>query len=89
MFNRYIPLGPIAEFPVYDSFTYEDVRESHCVASVSKYVCEHLVNKARAEEKRFLAVCLPAYNEDLDEMIKTLVSLMKNFEFMQRKVYLS
>lgn len=84
--SHYIPLGPVAEFAIYDNFSYEDVRESHCVASVSKSVCNFLIEKARNENKKYLAVCLPAYNEELDEMIKTLKSLMKCFEFMQKKV---
>jgi len=81
-----MPLGPTNESPVIDNFTYEKVGESHCVAAVSKKISYFLIEKARLEGKKYLTVCIPAYNENFLEMLKTLTSLLINFEFMQRKV---
>jgi cellulose synthase/poly-beta-1,6-N-acetylglucosamine synthase-like glycosyltransferase len=84
----YVPLGPVDDFPVIDDFTYEEVRENHCVATVANEVCRYLVEKAELEGKKYLPVCIPCYNEDFLELLKTLVSLMENFEFMQKKARL-
>jgi hypothetical protein len=86
MNGLYIPLGPVEDFPVIDDFTYEEVRQEHCVATIAKEVCRFLVEKADLEGKKYLPVCIPCYNEDFLELLKTLVSLMENFEFMQKKV---
>ncbi len=82
----YIPIGPVDDFPVIDDFTYEEVRESHCIAAVSQEISRFLIEKAEMEGKKYLTVCIPAYNEDFLELLKTLTSLMENFEFMQKKV---
>jgi hypothetical protein len=88
MNNIYIPLGPVVGFPVLDDFTYEEVKDDLCAARVSDEVCLYLIEKAELEGKKYLPVCIPCYNEDFLELLKTLVSLMENFEFMQKKARL-
>jgi cellulose synthase/poly-beta-1,6-N-acetylglucosamine synthase-like glycosyltransferase len=78
--------GPVPDVPpVIDNFTYEDVRESHCVAQVSEKVCKSLIETSYVEGKRFLTICCPAYNEEVDEMEKTLSSLLESFDYMYNK----
>lgn len=69
-----------------DDFSFEQVKEKECVATVAEEVCGYLMEKADTESIKYLCVCVPCYNEDLSELLKTLVSLLENFEFMARKV---
>ena len=80
-----LPFGPMEEPLVFDNFSYEDVKTTQCIGKVCKNMCAQLVNDPD-EKKRYLTICVPCYNEDLDELLKTLLSLMENIEFMQRKV---
>ena len=81
-------IGPvIGESPVTDNFTFEDVRESHCVAQISENVCRSLIEHAQITGKKYLTVCCPAYNEEFEEMMKTLLSLMNSFDFMKNETH--
>jgi hypothetical protein len=80
-----LPFGPMDEPILFDNFSYEDVKTKECLGKVCKNICGHLLNDPD-EKKRYLTICVPCYNEDLDELLKTLFSLMENIEFMQRKV---
>jgi len=80
-----LPFGPVEQEIIFDDFTYEDVKTTNCVGKVCRNICTELINDPD-ENKRYLTICVPCYNEDLDELLKTLFSLMENVEFMQRKV---
>jgi hypothetical protein len=82
----YIPFGPLEKKVLTDTYTYRGVRENHCVASVSRNICKHLVKKAEKENVQYLTICIPAYNEEFEEMVKTLITLMENVQFMLKKV---
>lgn len=82
----FVPLGPLEKKLVIDNFSYRSVRESHCVARISKNICRHLVHQAQEEDVKYLTICIPAYNEEYGEMMKTLITLMQNIEFMFKKV---
>jgi hypothetical protein len=89
MTELYLPFGPVEGKGVFDDFTYEDVNESECKAFPSRNIGSFLIDKAEKEGTKYLCVCVPCYNEDLEELLKTLVSLMENFDFMIKKVFLS
>lgn len=80
-----LPFGPVEEPLIFDNFSYEDVKTTHCVGRVCENICAELLTDPD-EHKKYLTICVPCYNEDLDELLKTLYSLMENVEFMQRKV---
>jgi hypothetical protein len=84
--EAYLPLGPVDGIPFIDNFTYEDVKEGTCTAQKSRIIGNHLIAKAEEEKVKYLCVCVPCYNEDLEELLKTLISLMENFDFMIKKV---
>lgn len=84
--EQYLPLGPVDGVPYVDDFTYEQVKEGTCTAMCSTKIGNYLISKANDENTKYLAVCVPCYNEDLEEMLKTLISLMENFDFMIKKV---
>ncbi|RYH30586.1 hypothetical protein EON65_04710 [archaeon] len=84
--EHYLPLGPVEGSTIVDEFTYEEVKEKECFATVAEEICSHLLQKAESDNVKFMTVCVPCYNEDLSELLKTLVSLLENFEFMERKV---
>lgn len=84
--QQYLPLGPVEGIPYIDNFTYEDVKEGTCTAQKSKEIGRHLMAKAHAENVKYLCVCVPCYNEGLEELMKTMISLMENFDFMLKKV---
>ncbi len=82
-----LPLGPVDEPLVIDDFSYEEVKTKKCAASVCENICEYLMAAASDDsEKKYLAICVPCYNENLEELMKTFLSLMENVDFMQRKV---
>jgi hypothetical protein len=80
-----LPFGPMEGSLIFDNFTYEDVKTTQCLGKVCTNICTHLLDDPDTN-KRYLTICVPCYNEDLDELLKTLLSLMENIEFMQRKV---
>jgi cellulose synthase/poly-beta-1,6-N-acetylglucosamine synthase-like glycosyltransferase len=80
-----LPFGPMEGALIYDNFTYEDVKTTQCLGKVCTNICTQLLEDPDPN-KRYLTICVPCYNEDLDELLKTLLSLMENIEFMQRKV---
>lgn len=80
-----LPFGPMEEPLTFDNFSYEDVKTKECLGKVCTNICTKLLDDPD-QNKRYLAICMPCYNEDLDELLKTLFSLMENIEFMQRKV---
>jgi hypothetical protein len=86
MSDLYIPFGPLEGKPIVDEFLYEDVNEGECKAFPSRNIGRYLIERAEIENTKYLTVCVPCYNEDLEEMLKTLVSLMENFDFMIKKV---
>lgn len=86
MADLYLPFGPLEGKPINDDFKFEDVKESECKAFPSRNIGRYLIERAEVENTKYLCVCVPAYNEDLDELLKTLVSLMENFDFMIKKV---
>jgi hypothetical protein len=71
---------------IVDTFIYEDVKESHCVGQISQNICRHLLEVSQLEGKKFLTVCCPAYNEEVDEIEKTVMSMLESFYFMKTKV---
>jgi hypothetical protein len=86
MTELYLPFGPLDEKPIVDDFTYEDVKDTECKAIAAMNLGRYLINRAEQEDSKYLCVCVPCYNEDLEELLKTLVSLMENFDFMIKKV---
>jgi hypothetical protein len=88
MADQYLPLGPVDGPPYVDDFSYEDVKEGTCTAQPSKRIGQYLMDRAEQDTTNYLCVCVPCYNEDLDEMMKMVISLMENFDFMIKKVRL-
>ncbi len=83
-----LPLGPVDEPLVIDDFTYEEVKTKKCFASVCENICDSLMAAASENpDTKYLTVCVPCYNENLEELMKTFLSLMENIDFMQRKVF--
>lgn len=82
-----LPFGPVSfEDAIVDTFYYEDVKESHCVGSVATNICKKLLETSYLEGTKYLVVCCPSYNEEIAEMMKTLLSTMRSFHFMRKKV---
>ncbi len=83
-------LGPVNQPLVVDDYLYEDVNGGKCTASVCNNVCEHLLQEAEngSSKTRYMAICVPCYNENVEELMKTLISLMQSVDFMQRTVSL-
>ncbi len=80
-------LGPVNEPLVVDNFLFEDVNESKCSASKCKNIGAHLMGEVSDNpQAKYLAICVPCYNETVDDLLKTLISLMQNIDFMQRTV---
>ena len=68
---------------IFDSYNATEVG-SECSGFVARNICEYL--KGNASGKKYLCVCVPCYNEDFWDFVKTLISLLENFEFMQTTV---
>jgi hypothetical protein len=86
MKDIYIPLGPLPEKLVVEHFQKKEVRDGKCRAKVSPSISDMLISRAAVENKQYITICIPAYNEEFPDMLKTILSVMKNFEFMHKKV---
>jgi hypothetical protein len=84
-YKTIIPLGPVDQSIIVDNFTYKQVKNKKCSASICNNICDNLIQTSNVYIK-YLCICVPCYNEDLKELTKTLMSIMENVEFMQRKV---
>lgn len=80
-----LPFGPTNGELAFDDFSEKEVNGAHCSGQVCQQVCKDLEAQYGAN-KKFLTICIPCFNEELQELIKTIDSVMKNVEFMQRKV---
>jgi hypothetical protein len=83
------PFGPMDtnDFPlVIDDFTFDDVNQNDCVGKSCKNICYHFVEEAETNGVCFLTICIPCYNENVDELMKTISSIMNNIEFIKHKV---
>lgn len=90
MRKLYIPLGSVDQTQwVCDSFTFDEVETIHCVAGVCRNVSQYLLDQLQGTNKKYLAVCIPCFDEEIEVFMKTLVSVMENIEFMQKKVILN
>jgi hypothetical protein len=85
MAGHCLPLGPVEAASVLDHYSLQLVGPA-CAASVSSNVCRYLVERAAAEGTKYLCICVPCYNEESLELLKTLLSLLSNMEFLERKV---
>jgi hypothetical protein len=50
--------------------------------SIAKNISDYLLNK----NYHYLAICIPCYNEEAHELINTMESILKNFEFIKNNV---
>jgi len=85
-----LPLGPVkdSDYPILcDEFTFEEVEYEKCEAFPFKTICDALVSKVEHTDSKYLCICVPCYNEDVDEFLKTILSLMENMEFIHRKAF--
>ena len=76
-----VPFGPVSfDNPWIDNFSYEDVKESHCVAQVATNISQRLIEVAQLEGKKFLAVCCPAYNEESEDrgLCEVIIAKQRN-----------
>jgi hypothetical protein len=84
-----LPLGPIRDldYPTaYDQFSISEVEYERCEAHPLRKICDALINHVENTDSKYLCICVPCYNEEIDEFLKTVLSLMDNMEFIRRKV---
>jgi cellulose synthase/poly-beta-1,6-N-acetylglucosamine synthase-like glycosyltransferase len=70
---------------VAQEFTFSQVRGNECLGQVCQEVCDALKHSFKQENRKFLCVCVPCYNESTVDLMKTVASLMKNVDFMKHK----
>lgn len=90
-------LGPVATNPMYfkEDFLYEDitkyggsgevVEEYH--AKVAHRLCEFIdqVTLKDGGKKNYFNICIPCYNESMDDLMKTVLCLLENIDFMKHE----
>ena len=90
-------LGPISTNPMYfkEDFTYEEitkfggngevVEEYH--AKVAHRLCEFIdqVTLKDGGKKNYFCICIPCYNESMDDLMKTVLCLLENIDFMKHE----
>ena len=68
-----------------EDFTYEQVGAAfNAVPCIN--IGDHMIRRAEQEGIKYLCVCIPNYNEDKEELYKTLLSLMKSADFMKKVI---
>ena len=71
---------------VVDDFSFDDVQREECIGSICKNVCENLVMESKRTKTRYLTICIPCYNEDAIDLLRTIQLLMENVEFIKQRV---
>jgi hypothetical protein len=84
--NGDYPFGLVEGDRIYDNFLYEQAENTESSTRVCSKVCSRLVDRLQ-NDKRCIAICVPCQNETLDELMRTVSSLLENIEFLQRKVF--
>ena len=89
----FTPLGRIIDEKnvISDEITYANNSEErkHCKPRIFDSIGKHLNLEAEDKDIKYIAVCIPCYDEDLVDLLKTIISVMENFEFMNKKVVIN
>jgi hypothetical protein len=83
--NGDYPFGHVEGDRIYDNFLYEQAENTENSTRVCSKVCSRFVDTLE-NDKRCIAICVPCQNVTLDELMRTVSSLLDNVEFLQRKV---
>jgi hypothetical protein len=72
------------ELEVTNGYRYDDKQQLSVPPpiSIAKNISDYLLNK----NYHYLAICIPCYNEEAHELINTMESILKNFEFIKNNV---
>ena len=82
-----LPFGPYDDKIIFDEFNYEEVNTTSCMGTKAIHICDHLLNQPKTNiHQKYLAICVPCYNENIGELMKTIISLMENIEFMKKRI---
>jgi hypothetical protein len=68
---------------IVDSFSYQTVTASYN-GTPCQNIGRALVERAGFEKCKYMTVCIPSYNEDKEELYKTMLSLMQNADFIKK-----
>jgi hypothetical protein len=66
-----------------DTFTYSQVG-SHYTAQPCANIGHNLIERAHEENVKYMTICIPSYNENKEEMYKTMLSLLQNADFFRK-----
>ena len=90
-------LGPISTNPMYfkEDFTYQEItkfgRDGEVIeeyhAQVAHRLCEFIdqVTMQDGGKKNYFCICIPCYNESMDDLMKTVLCLLENIDFMKHE----
>lgn len=89
-------IGPVQSFEnetACQDFTYSDVTElgpggvpvKECFGQLCDKIASVIDEGTLLDggTKKYLAICVPCYNESMDDLMKTVVSIMENIDFMK------
>ncbi len=68
---------------IVDAFTYQTVTASYN-GTPCRTIGKALVERAGFEKCKYMTICIPSYNEDKEEMYKTMLSLLQNTDFIKK-----
>lgn len=69
-----------------DEFSFAEVNGDECMAVACTSITNSFLNSVKKSGGKYLCICVPCYNENIEEFTKTILSLMENMEFIQKKV---
>jgi cellulose synthase/poly-beta-1,6-N-acetylglucosamine synthase-like glycosyltransferase len=79
-------LGYLDQQIIFDEFSLRQVEGKECKGQICKTICKALKRSfAKQKQRKFLCCCVPCYNEEKDDLIKTIHSTMDNIDFMKNK----
>ena len=90
-------LGPIASDPSYymQEFKYKDVTRYNangdvaqgCHAKMCSEICKHInkITDIDGGERNYFCVFVPVYNETAEQLMKTVLSVMENIDFLKHE----
>lgn len=91
-------MGPIASDPHYymQEFKYREVTRYNargevvqgCHAKTCSDICRHInkITDVDGGERNYFCVFVPVYNESVEQLMKTILSVMENIDFMKHEV---
>ncbi len=85
-YARFGPIKGVGALSVTDEFNFNQVQGTKCIGVPCLNITDSLNNLAVTENIEYICICMPCYNEEVEDLYSTVTSLLENFEFLKTRV---